>query len=92
MHLQMGIIVVIVFEELVAVHTVAESDVKLSNDVVLTSKRPAWYCSVEADILSGAASRFFRGPRPASAGSWIGVASMAISCRSVLFLSPGYTF
>lgn len=69
MQIQTGTVVVIVFEELVAVHTVAESDIKPANDVVLTSKRPAWYRSDEAEASSGAASRFLKGPRPASAGS-----------------------
>ena len=43
MHDHTGTVVVTVVEEAVAVHTVAESDTRLANEVVLTSKRPAWY-------------------------------------------------
>lgn len=71
---QTNTVVPMMADKLVAVHNVTESDIKPGNEIVSKLKRTAWYCNNKLEVSLGVTSRFFKGSRPASSGSVIGIA------------------
>jgi len=90
---QTGTVVVISVELLVAVHVVTVLAVRLGKKRVSTSKLPCWYeIAVDSAPLSKVVpeSRRFKGGRPASTGSIMGVASIDMSGRKSRGLSVSW--